>query len=114
MEFEDNQFYYDSAFQNALRNELSKVEDYRSAISGARKKVMTGREEKFRSSQSELDRQMQEDLTTSAYSRNIALKRKEAQRQQQQQQDQDRLVVLSKIAETGANIATNVALKKVG
>ena len=114
LEFEDNQFYYDSAFQNALRNELSKVEDYRSAISGARKKVMTGREEKFRSSQSELDRQMQEDLTTSAYSRNIALKRKEAQRQQQQQQDQNRLGVLSKIAETGANIATNVALKKVG
>ena len=114
LEVEDNQFYYDSAFQNALRNELSKVEDYRSAISGARKKVMTGREEKFRSSQSELDRQMQEDLTTSAYSRNIALKRKEAQRQQQQQQDQNRLGVLSKIAETGANIATNIALKKVG
>ena len=114
LEADDNQFYFDAAFQNALRKELSSVEDYRSAIGGARRNILTERENRFQSSQSELDRQLQEDLTTSSYARDIALQRKKLQRERQQQQDANRLGIVSKIGETAANIGTNVVLDKVG
>lgn|SRR3990167_8299710 len=114
LEAEDNQFYYDAAFQNSLRNELSKVEDYRSALAQHRQNVLTERERGFKSRQSELDIQLNEDLARSGYARNAALQRQKLQREREQTQEQNRLNVVSKIAETGANIATNVALKSIG
>ena len=110
LEAEDNQFYFDAAYKNAIRDELDKAESYRSAIGAERGRITTERERKFRSAEAELDRQLGENLTRSEYARNAALQRRSRQSQQKNQQAE----VIPKIAETATNIATAVILKKIG
>lgn len=104
LEEEDNQFYYDAAYKNALRKNLESVEDYRSVLGEERQRILTGREQKFRSYQSLLDRILDEELRKSEYQRDLALKRQEFARQRDLERSQSRRELFSRLGQTAGTI----------
>jgi len=114
LEAEDNQFYYDSAYRNALRKDLQSDTNYKSSIESERKRILTERGQKFQSYQSKLDSDLNEQFTKSNYERELALKRQELERAKREKSDAYNSNLIGKIAETGLNIGTNVAMRKIG
>lgn len=113
LEAEDSQFYYDAAYRNALKKELQSVDDYKSAISTQRGRVLTERSQKFRSTQEELDRELDEELKKSDYTRDLALRRKGLERQRTSAEQARRGQLIGNIAEAGTRIVGGVAADKV-
>lgn len=109
-EAEDSQFYYDAAYRNAIRKELQSTEDYRTAIGTERGRILSERESKFRSYQSDIDRQLDEQLKRSDYERQLAANRIRLSNTRREQEDQRRVNTISNIGSTGANIAITKGL----
>lgn len=113
LEAEDNQFYYDAAYRNALRKELESVEDYRSAIETKRGTVLKERERSYQSKQSELNRKLEEDLTSSNYARDLALRRKEEERRKQELEDERTSQLISTGIGSAVNLGGNLLINRL-
>lgn len=64
-EQDDNQFYFNAAYQNTLKTELATRDDYKSALDTERSRIMGDRENNFRSTQADYDRQLSDELNRS-------------------------------------------------
>ena len=107
LEQEDNQFYYDSAYRNALRKSLDSSEDYRKTIDAERAKVITERDRKFKSYQSDLDRNLDEQIGKNDYERQLTANRARLNSRRDEARDRSREEMISGIAQAGTTIIGN-------
>lgn len=108
LEAQDNQFYFDAAYKNAIRKQIGASEDYRSALESERQRIMSEREEGFISAQSKLDRRLKETLQTSDLQRQEDLTRAKLERAKKESSSATKSGLFANIA---TNVATAVATK---
>ena len=104
LEEEDNQFYFNAAYQKALKDDLMARDDYRQAIDTERGRVLQDRSNRFTANQSELDRQSQERLDRENYERQLYSQRVRADRQQSAERSKRTTDIISQVGQVAGQI----------
>lgn len=112
LEAADNQFYFDAAYQNQIRKSLEGSEDYKAAIESERGRILTERENRFRSAQGELDRNLDEKLTVSAGNRQLRTNQSNLKSNASAKDSASRGQLFSDLASAGASVAATYAGSK--
>lgn len=118
LETEDNQFYFDAAYEAAITKQLSARTDYQDAIRTERERIMGERNRSFSSKQGDYDRQLQSELAWSDLQRNYDLNRTRLASEKRASKTAKRDQLFSDIASSAASSVTtgltaNATIKNV-
>ncbi len=105
LEQEDNQFYFNAAYQNALKTELATRDDYRGALDTERNRIMTDRANRFQATQGNYDRQLNEELNRSDLQRSFESTQSRLKREQEASKRAGRGQLFSQIGSAAGGIA---------
>jgi hypothetical protein len=113
LESDDNQFYFNAAYQNALRKQLEGQVDYRTYLEGERAKIGNEQETRFQRSQAQINANSQNDLQMRQYNHPLRAQQVQLQKQRDAQNKAKTAGLVSGIGQTvgglamaGAGIAT--------
>ena len=85
LEAEDNQFYFNAAYQNKVRQALESSTNYKDAIANEQQNVLTTQQQKFTAKENDVSRSFQERMFQREQERSLALQQAQARRQRQAQ-----------------------------
>jgi len=109
LEQEDNQFYFNAAYQNKLRTVLESNVDVRNYIENERNNVLTDQSNRFQSSQNDLNRRLESNLTNRTYDSQLRARQAAAKKQQENAEGANRKALYSQLG-TAAGTAAGATL----
>lgn len=111
-EAEDNEFYYQAAYNRAFKKNMESRRDYDLAIAEERGKVITERENRFKSNQSDLNRVLEEQLKRDDAERNLRLKEASLRTNRDASKNSRRGQLFSNLVQSGLSVAGTYAGSK--
>ena len=109
LEAEDNQFYFNAAYQNALRQNLQGQQDYSTYLAGERSNVLNEQNTRFQRSQSTLQANAQNDLLQRQYNNQLTAQQLQLRKQGDLEKSQKTTNKITGIGQSIGGIATTVA-----
>lgn len=108
LEADDNQFYFQAAYQNALRKQLEGQQDYKGFLENERSRVLNEQNSRFQKSQQEVSAYAQNDLQMRQYNQALKAQQIQLQRQRDAAAKANRAGLFSGLGQAGGAVAGGI------